>query len=116
MDELHLKHPFFGSRMMTQTLKAEGSAVNRKRVQRLMRLMGLPRLVHMTRVHGETGDTRPHSDIRGTAHRAPAETNLAVPRTLVLSSTAPPGPPPESATDCRIGSRYVGTSRAGVRI
>ena len=36
-----LKHPFFGSRMMTQTLKAEGSAVNRKRVQRLMRLMGL---------------------------------------------------------------------------
>ena len=41
MDELHLKHPFFGSRMMTQTLKAEGHIVNRKRVQRLMRLMGL---------------------------------------------------------------------------
>ena len=41
MDELHLKHPFFGSRMMTQMLKAEGRIVNRKRVQRLMRLMGL---------------------------------------------------------------------------
>jgi len=41
MDELHLKHPFFGSRMMTQTLKAEGVLVNRKRVQRLMRLMSL---------------------------------------------------------------------------
>ena len=41
MDELHLEHPFFGSRMMTQTLKAEGALVNRKRVQRLMRLMGL---------------------------------------------------------------------------
>jgi len=41
MDELHLKHPFFGSRMMTQTLKAEGLEVNRKRVQRLMRVMGL---------------------------------------------------------------------------
>lgn len=41
IDELHLKHPFFGSRMMTQTLKADGVAVNRKRVQRLMRLMGL---------------------------------------------------------------------------
>ena len=41
MDELHLKHLFFGSRMMTQTLKAEGRIVNRKRVQRLMRLMGL---------------------------------------------------------------------------
>ncbi len=41
MDELHLKHPFFGSRMMSRTLKAKGVLVNRKRVQRLMRLMGL---------------------------------------------------------------------------
>jgi putative transposase len=41
MDELHLAHPFFGSRMMTQTLKTEGHDVNRKRIQRLMRVMGL---------------------------------------------------------------------------
>ena len=41
IDELHLKHPFFGSRMMTQTLKREEHVINRKRVQRLMRLMGL---------------------------------------------------------------------------
>ncbi len=41
MDELHLKHPFFGSRMMTRTLKGQGFNVNRKRVQRLMRVMGL---------------------------------------------------------------------------
>ena len=41
MDELHLEHPFFGSRMLTDTLKQEGQVVNRKRVQRLMRLMGL---------------------------------------------------------------------------
>jgi len=41
MDELHLKHPFFGTRMMTRTLKWEGLEVNRKRIQRLMRLMGL---------------------------------------------------------------------------
>ena len=41
MDALHLKHPFFGSRMMTQTLKAQGWQVNRKRVQRLMRVMDL---------------------------------------------------------------------------
>jgi putative transposase len=40
LDELHLGHPFFGSRMMTQTLKAEGLEVNRKRIQRLMRRMG----------------------------------------------------------------------------
>ena len=41
LDELHLEHPSFGSRMMTRTLKAKGIQVNRKRVQRLMRLMGL---------------------------------------------------------------------------
>jgi putative transposase len=41
IDELHLKHPFFGSRMMTQTLKGKGHDINRKRTQRLMRLMGI---------------------------------------------------------------------------
>jgi putative transposase len=41
IDELHLKHPFFGSRMLTQTLKMQGLVMNRKHVQRLMRLMGL---------------------------------------------------------------------------
>ena len=41
MDELHLKYPFYGSRKVARTLKAEGVVVNRKRVQRLMRLMGL---------------------------------------------------------------------------
>ena len=41
IDELHLKHPFFGSRMLTQTLKKQGHVLNRKHVQRLMRLMGL---------------------------------------------------------------------------
>ena len=28
IDELHLQHPFFGSRMITQTLKAEGPVIN----------------------------------------------------------------------------------------
>lgn len=41
MDKLHLEHPFFGSRMLSQTLRSKGVVVNRKRVQRLMRLMGL---------------------------------------------------------------------------
>ena len=44
MDELHLEHPFFGSRMLTQTLKKAGWIVNRKRIQRLMRLMDLESL------------------------------------------------------------------------
>jgi len=41
IDEMHLKYPFFGSRKITQTLKAQGVQINRKRVQRLMRLMDL---------------------------------------------------------------------------
>ena len=44
LDELHLKHPFYGSRLMSQTLRCAGPIVNRKRVQRLMRLMGLESL------------------------------------------------------------------------
>jgi putative transposase len=41
MDELHLAHPFYGSRKLSLALRAEGRPVNRKCVQRLMRLMGL---------------------------------------------------------------------------
>ena len=41
IDELHLDKPFYGSRLMTQMLKKEGRDVNRKRVQRLMRLMDI---------------------------------------------------------------------------
>ena len=41
IDELHLKWPFYGSRKISQALRNEGREVNRKRVQRLMRLMDL---------------------------------------------------------------------------
>lgn len=41
IDEQYLKTPFFGSRRMTKTLQHAGYSANRKRVQRLMRLMGL---------------------------------------------------------------------------
>jgi putative transposase len=41
IDELHLKYPFYGSRLLAVTLRNEGRDVNRKRVQRLMRLMGI---------------------------------------------------------------------------
>ena len=41
MDELYLACPFYGSRRMSAVLRREGWAVNRKRVRRLMRLMGL---------------------------------------------------------------------------
>jgi len=41
IDELYLKTPFYGSRRMTDSLRHEGFLVNRKRVQRLMRLMSI---------------------------------------------------------------------------
>jgi putative transposase len=41
IDQEYTAHPFYGSRKMTRWLVQEGEAVNRKRVQRLMRLMGL---------------------------------------------------------------------------
>lgn len=41
IDKQYLKTPFFGSRRMTHHLRKEGFQVNRKRVQRLMRLMGI---------------------------------------------------------------------------
>ena len=41
IDQEYTAHPFLGSRRLTQWLIGQGEAVNRKRVQRLMRLMGL---------------------------------------------------------------------------
>ena len=41
LDELHLEHPVYGSRKWTVLLGQEGLAVNRKRVVRLLRLMGI---------------------------------------------------------------------------
>jgi putative transposase len=41
IDEQYLARPFFGSRQMTVWFQRQGFTVNRKRVQRLMRLMGL---------------------------------------------------------------------------
>lgn len=41
LDRLHLEHPFLGSRKLAVLLSTPEEEVNRKRVQRLMRLMGL---------------------------------------------------------------------------
>jgi len=41
IDEEYTRHPFFGSRKMRDWLERQGHAVNRKRVRRLMRKMGL---------------------------------------------------------------------------
>jgi len=41
LDEEYTRHPFYGSRRMTEYLRGCGHVVNRKRVQRLMRTLGL---------------------------------------------------------------------------
>jgi putative transposase len=41
LDELHLENPVYGSRRLTVMLGREGRVVNRKRVSRLLRLMGI---------------------------------------------------------------------------
>jgi putative transposase len=45
IDELHLELPFYGSRRMVLELNDTGPTVNRKHVQRLMRMMGIVALV-----------------------------------------------------------------------
>lgn len=41
IDEIFTRRPFYGSRRITSQLKREGLAVNRKRVKRLMGVMGI---------------------------------------------------------------------------
>jgi putative transposase len=41
IDEIYTKWPFYGSRRLVEELRGEGYIVNRERVRRLMRLMGL---------------------------------------------------------------------------
>jgi len=41
IDEEYMRHPFYGSRKMRNYLRRKGFKVNRKRVQRLMRKMGI---------------------------------------------------------------------------
>ena len=41
LDEQYTRTPFYGSRRMVEGLRRQGHDINRKRVQRLMRLMGI---------------------------------------------------------------------------
>ena len=56
IDEEYTRRPYYGSRRMVVFLKGEGHEVNRKRVQRLMRLMGLAGMApgpHTSQPHPE---------------------------------------------------------------
>ena len=41
IDEIHLKYPFLGIRRIRDRLQREGYMINRKKVQRILRLMGI---------------------------------------------------------------------------
>ena len=58
IDEQYLKTPFFGSRRMTAWLERSGEVVNRKRVRRLMALMGLEGLHPRPRTTAAAPDAR----------------------------------------------------------
>ena len=58
IDEIHLERPFYGSRRMRDELETRGHWVNRKRVQRLMRQMGLAALY-----------PKPRTSVAGRGHK-----------------------------------------------
>ena len=72
IDEQYLKTPTYGSRSMARHFWRQGRKVNRKRIQRLMRLMGIEA------VYPKPHTSRPHPEHRiypyllsGTDHRSP---------------------------------------------
>lgn len=50
MDKLHVDHPAWGSRKLRDRLNLDGFAVNRKRIQRLMGIMGIETLYPQKRL------------------------------------------------------------------
>ncbi len=59
IDEQFLETPWYGSRQMARHLRRLGYCVGRKRVHRLMRLMGLQAIYQKPRNNGGTSDPRP---------------------------------------------------------
>jgi putative transposase len=58
IDQKYLETPFYGSRKMTEELKREGYPVNRKRIRRLMQIMGLQAIYR-----------RPRTSLAGRGHK-----------------------------------------------
>lgn len=58
IDEEYMQHPFYGARRMAAWLRARGYKTNRKRVSRLMRLMGLQAIYPKPRLSANGPDHR----------------------------------------------------------
>ena len=72
IDKIHTRHPFLGSRRIVDALGDEGTLVNRKAVQRLMRTAGIQAIYRRPRT------SRPGS---GAGHRVFPNTHADVPIT-----------------------------------
>jgi len=72
LDEQYTRTPFYGVRRMTAWLRAQGYAVNHKRVARRLHTMGL-----------ETLDTKPHTSQAQPGHRVYPYVLRGVPITRV---------------------------------
>ena len=69
IDEEYTRHPFFGSRQMRNYFRRQGRMVGRKRMQRLMRLMGLVSVA-----------PKPNTSKRNKAHKIYPYLLLCLPR------------------------------------
>ena len=67
IDEIYLQRPFYGSRKLCESLRDEGTVVNRKHLQRLMRLTRLE--------SAAPSQTTPHS--RGAERRKRATCRMS---------------------------------------
>ncbi len=89
MDELHMDHPFYGSRQMMRHLRREGVTAGRHRVRRLMRLMGM-----------EVTYRRPRTSMPNSEHRV-------FPVPVARSGDIPGGP-------CLVRGHHVCPCQPGV--
>ena len=58
IDEEYTRHPFYGSRQLRNYLRRQGHPVNRKRIQRFMRVMGIMSVA-----------PKPNTSKKGKAHK-----------------------------------------------
>lgn len=65
LDEQYLKTPFFGSRRMTAEMRSKGYRVSRRRVRRLMRLMGLEAIYQKPRTSSSAPDHKKYPYLLG---------------------------------------------------
>lgn len=56
IDEEYTRHPFYGTRRMNVYLRNQGHVVNRKRIQRLYKLMGLEAIYQKPRLSKAIND------------------------------------------------------------